>query len=183
MVFLASIAGLGMFKAAAIAAAVLLITRCITPPQAMRSVDMQVLLVIIAAFGIGKAMEITGAAEFIARTMVGLAAGNPWLVLSMLYITTSIMTEMVTNNAAALILFPISMAMAGQMGVDVTPFVFAIMLGASASFATPIGYQCNMMVYGPGGYRFADFLKIGVPMNLTMWMLASILIPMIWPFH
>jgi di/tricarboxylate transporter len=73
--------------------------------------------------------------------------------------------------------------MAGQMGVDVTPFVFAIMLGASASFATPIGYQCNMMVYGPGGYRFADFLKIGVPMNLTMWIVASILIPMIWPFH
>lgn len=183
MVLLASVAGLGMFKSAAIAAAVLMITRCITPAQAMRSVDMQVLLVIIAAFGIGKAMEITGAAEFIARTMVGLAGGNPWLVLSMLYLTTSILTEMVTNNAAALILFPISMAMAGQMGVDFTPFVFAIMMGASASFATPIGYQCNMMVFGPGGYRFSDFLKIGVPMNLTMWVVASILIPLIWPFH
>jgi len=183
MVLLASVAGLGMFKSAAIAAAVLLITRCITPAQAMRSVDMQVLLVIIAAFGIGKAMEITGAAEFIARTMVGMAVGNPWLVLSLLYITTSILTEMVTNNAAALILFPISMAMAGQMGVDVTPFVFAIMMGASASFATPIGYQCNMMVFGPGGYRFSDFLKIGVPMNLAMWIVASILIPLIWSFH
>ncbi len=183
MVLLASVAGLGMFKAAAIAAAVLLITRCITPAQAMRSVDMQVLLVIIAAFGIGKAMEITGAAEFIARTMVGMAAGNPWLVLSLLYITTSILTEMVTNNAAALILFPISMAMASQLGVNVTPFVFAIMMGASASFATPIGYQCNMMVFGPGGYRFSDFLKIGVPMNLSMWIVASILIPLIWSFH
>ncbi|MEA3231533.1 MAG: SLC13 family permease [Thermodesulfobacteriota bacterium] len=183
MIFLASVAGLGMFKAAAIAAAVLLITRCITPAQAMRSVDMQVLLVIIAAFGIGKAMEITGAAEFIARQAVGLAAGNPWLVLSLLYITTSILTEMVTNNAAALILFPISMAMASQMGVDVTPFVFAIMMGASASFATPIGYQCNMMVFGPGGYRFSDFLKIGVPMNLCMWIVASILIPLIWSFY
>ena len=183
MVLLASVAGLGMFKAAAIAAAVLLITRCITPAQAMRSVDMQVLLVIIAAFGIGKAMEITGAAEFIARTMVGMAGGNPWLVLSLLYITTSILTEMVTNNAAALILFPISMAMASQLGVNVTPFVFAIMMGASASFATPIGYQCNMMVFGPGGYRFSDFLKIGVPMNLSMWIVASILIPLIWSFH
>lgn len=183
MVLLASVAGLGMFKSAAIAAAVLMITRCITPSQAMRSVDMQVLLVIIAAFGIGKAMEITGAAEFIAKTMVGLAAGNPWMVLSLLYLTTSILTEMVTNNAAALILFPISMAMADQMGVNFAPFVFAIMMGASASFATPIGYQCNMMVFGPGGYRFSDFLKIGVPMNLTMWIVASILIPLIWPFH
>jgi di/tricarboxylate transporter len=94
----------------------------------------------------------------------------------MLYLTTSILTEMVTNNAAALILFPIAMAMATQMGVNFTPFVFAIMMGASASFATPIGYQCNMMVYGPGGYRFIDFLKIGVPMNLIMWIVASVLI-------
>jgi di/tricarboxylate transporter len=182
MVFLASCTGMDMFKAAAIAAAVLLITRCITPSQAMRSVDMQVLLVIIAAFGIGNAMEKTGAAEFIAGQMIGLVQGNPWLVLSMLYITTSLLTETVTNNAAALILFPIAMAMAGQMEVNLTPFVFAVMMGASASFATPIGYQCNMMVYGPGGYRFIDFLKIGVPMNLIMWIVASTLIPTIWPF-
>ncbi len=181
MVALASIGGLGMFKAAVIAAAVFLVTRTLTPAQALRSIDVQVLLVIVAAFGIGNAMQKTGAAEFIATKMVGLAEGNPWLVLSMLYITTSILTEMVTNNAAALILFPISMAMAGQMEVNVTPFVFAIMMGASASFATPIGYQCNMMVYGPGGYRFSDFLKIGVPMNLLMWLLASVLIPTIWP--
>ena len=144
---------------------------------------MQVLLVIVAAFGIGNAMQKTGAAEFIATKMVGLAGGNPWLVLSMLYLTTSILTEMVTNNAAALILFPIAMAMADQMGVSVTPFVFAIMMGASASFATPIGYQCNMMVYGPGGYRFSGFLKIGVPMNLLMWLVASVLIPTIWPLN
>ena len=183
MVALASIGGLGMFKSAIIAATVFLVTRSITPAQALRSIDVQVLLVIMAAFGIGNAMQKTGAAEFIATKMVGLAGGNPWLVLSMLYITTSILTEMVTNNAAALILFPIAMAMADQMGVSVTPFVFAIMMGASASFATPIGYQCNMMVYGPGGYRFSDFLKIGVPMNLLMWLLASVLIPTIWPLN
>ena len=182
MVCMASFGGLGMFKASILAAAVLLITRCITPSQALQSVDSQVLLVIIAAFGIGKAMEITGAAQFIASGMVGLARGNPWLVLSALYLTTSILTEMVTNNAAALILFPIAMATANQMGVSVTPYVFAIMMGASASFATPIGYQCNMMVFGPGGYRFSDFLKIGVPMNLIMWIAASIMIPLIWPF-
>jgi len=100
----------------------------------------------------------------------------------MLYLTTSILTEMVTNNAAALILWPIAMSMAGQMDVSFVPFAFAIMMGASASFATPIGYQCNMMVYGPGGYRFSDFLKIGVPMNIIMWLVASTLIPRIWPF-
>jgi di/tricarboxylate transporter len=182
MVASASFLGLGMFKASIFAATVLLVTRCLTPSQALRSIDTQVLLVIIAAFGIGKAMQITGAAEFIASKMVGMAGGSPWLVLSALYITTSILTEMVTNNAAALILFPIAMATAGQMGVSVTPYVFAIMMGASASFATPIGYQCNMMVYGPGGYRFSDYLKIGVPMNLIMWIAASILIPLIWSF-
>ena len=183
MVVAASLLGFGMFRAAAVAAAVLMITRCITVSQAYRSVDMQVLLVIIAAFGVGRAMEKTGAAAFIAQQMVGLGGGNSHFVLSMLYLTTSILTEMVTNNAAALILWPIAMSMAGQMDVSFVPFAFAIMMGASASFATPIGYQCNMMVYGPGGYRFSDFLKIGVPMNIIMWLVASTLIPMIWPFR
>ncbi len=182
MIFCATFFHIGMFKASAVAAAILLMTRCITFTQAYRSVDMQVLLVIIAAFGIGKAMEKTGAAEFIATQMVGLGGGSPWMVLSMLYITTSILTEMVTNNAAALILWPISLSMANQMGVSWMPFAFAIMMGASASFATPIGYQCNMMVFGPGGYRFSDFLKIGVPMNLIAWGIMSFLIPIMWPF-
>ncbi len=182
MVTLASVTGLGMFKAAAIAATVLLVTRCITPAQALRSIDVQVLLVIVSAFGIGNAMQITGAAEYIATGLIGFGQGNPWLVLSIMYLTTSILTEMVTNNAAALLLFPIAMATSSQLGVNLTPFVFAIMLGASASFATPIGYQCNMMVYGPGGYRFSDFLKIGVPLNLFMWIIASLIIPQIWPF-
>ena len=182
MIFSATFFDIGMFKASVIAAAILLITRCITFTQAYRSVDMQVLLVIIAAFGIGKAMEKTGAAQFIATQMVGLGGGSPWMVLSMLYITTSILTEMVTNNAAALILWPISLAMANQMGVSWMPFAFAIMMGASASFATPIGYQCNMMVFGPGGYRFSDFLKIGIPMNIIAWVIMSFLIPMVWPF-
>ena len=182
MIIAATFFGTGMFRAAAVAAAILIATRCITFTQAYRSVDMQVLLVIIAAFGIGRAMEKTGAASFIAHQMVGLGGGSPWIALSMLYLTTSILTEMVTNNAAALILWPISLAMATQMGVDWTPYAFAIMMGASASFATPIGYQCNMMVYGPGGYRFSDFLKIGIPMNIAGWIICSLLIPMIWPF-
>jgi di/tricarboxylate transporter len=182
MIFCATFFDVGMFKAAVVATAILMATRCITFSQAYKNLDMQVLLVIIAAFGIGKAMEKTGAAAFIATQMVSLGGGSPWMALSMLYITTSILTEMVTNNAAALILWPIAYAMATQMGVSWTPFAFAIMMGASASFATPIGYQCNMMVFGPGGYRFSDFLKIGIPMNLIAWVIMSILIPLIWPF-
>jgi len=182
MVGLAAFEVLSMFMAASMAAAALLITRCITPSQAMRSIDTQVLLVIIAAFGIGSAMEKTGAAKMIAMELVGLVEGNPWLILAVIYGVTSLLTEMVTNNAAALILFPIALSTANQMGVSPMPFAIAIMMGASASFATPIGYQCNMMVYGPGGYKFTDFLKIGIPMNIIMWITASILIPFIWPF-
>jgi di/tricarboxylate transporter len=182
MVGLASFGVMGMFKASVIAATVLILTRCITPVQAMRSIDTQVLLVIVAAFGIGNAMQITGAATMIATELIGLAEANPWLILVLLYATTSLLTEMVTNNAAALLLFPIAMSTADQLGVSITPFAITIMMGASASFATPIGYQTNMMVYGPGGYRFSDFLKIGVPMNVIMWMTASMLIPLIWPF-
>ena len=182
MVGLAASGVMSMFNASALAAAGMLITRCMTPAQAMRSIDWQVLLVIIAAFGIGKAMQITGAAGMIATNLVGLVAGNPWLVLAVIYGSTSLFTEVITNNAGALLMFPIAMSIANQMGVSSMPFIIAIMMGASASFATPIGYQTNMMVFGPGGYRFSDYLKIGVPMNILMLVVASILIPFIWPF-
>ena len=182
MVGLAASGIMGMLNAAALAAAALLLTGCLTTSQAVRSIDWQVLFVIVSAFGIGKAMQVTGAAEVIATQLVGLVEGNPWLVLAVLYGVTSLMTELVTNNAAALILFPIAMSTAGQMDVSIQPFAIAIMLGASASFATPIGYQTNMMVYGPGGYHFTDFLKIGVPMNILMLLTASLLIPVMFPF-
>lgn len=182
MVVLASSGMMGMLNAAALAAGALLVTRCTTPAQVMRSIDWQVLLVIIAAFGIGEAMKITGAAEMIASTLVGLVKGSPWLVLAVIYGCTSLFTEVITNNAGALLMFPIAMATAEKMGVNPMPFTVAIMMGASASFATPIGYQTNMMVYGPGGYRFSDYLKIGIPMNLLMLVVASLLIPFFWPF-
>lgn len=182
MVVLASTGVMSMLNASALAAALLLMTGCLTSVQAMRSVDWQVLLVIIPAFGIGKAMQTTGAAEAIASTLVGLVGDNPWLVLLVIYACTSLFTELITNNAGALLMFPIAMATADQMDVSLMPFVIAIMMGASASFATPIGYQTNMMVYGPGGYRFTDFLRVGVPMNIVMCLVATLLIPLIWPF-
>jgi di/tricarboxylate transporter len=182
MVGLATTGVMSMLNAAALAAGLLLVTRCMVCSQAMRSIDWQVLLVIISAFGIGKAMQKTGAAEMIATSLVGMVQGNPWLVLAVIYACTSLFTELITNNAGALLMFPIAMSTSVQMDVNLLPFVIAIMMGASASFATPIGYQTNMMVFGPGGYRFSDFLKIGIPMNLLMWLTASLLIPIIWPF-
>jgi di/tricarboxylate transporter len=182
MILLATTRVMGMLNAAAIAAALLLITGCLTGRQAMRSIDWQVLFVIIAAFGIGFAMQKTGAAKAIATSLVGLVQGNPWLVLVVIYACTSLFTEMITNNAGALLMFPIAMSTAEQLDVSLMPFMIAIMLGASDSFATPIGYQTNMMVYGPGGYRFSDYLKIGVPMNLWMIVVGALLIPLIWPF-
>ena len=107
-------------------------------------------------------------AAFLAENIVGLSGGRPWLLLLLTYATVSMMTETITNNAAAVIMVPIVLAMTGQAGLDPEPFMLAVMMAASASFATPLGYQTNLMVYGPGGYRFSDFVRIGVPMNIVI---------------
>jgi di/tricarboxylate transporter len=182
MVVVASAGWMSILNAAALAAAVLLVTRCLTGTEARRSIDWQVLLVIIAAFGIGRALQITGASEFIAGGLIGLAGDHPWLVLAMVYGVTSLFTSVITNNAAAILVFPIAMATADRLGVSYMPFIMTIMMAASASFATPIGYQTNLMVYGPGGYRFSDFLRIGLPLNVLMWGITVALAPLIWKF-
>ncbi|MEC8042689.1 MAG: SLC13 family permease, partial [Pseudomonadota bacterium] len=105
----------------------------------------------------------------------------PFLIVWAIYLLTSVLTEMVSNNAVAVVVTPIAIGLAGAMGIDPRPLVIAVMVAASCSFATPIGYQTNMLVYGPGGYKFTDFLRVGVPLNLTMGLLASALIPVIWP--
>lgn len=99
-----------------------------------------------------------------------------------MYLITCLMTELITNNAAAILLTPVAIGMAHELGVDPRPFVFAVCFAASASFMTPTGYQTNMMVYGPGSYRFTDFTRFGAPLNLLFWLLASLLIPRFWPF-
>jgi di/tricarboxylate transporter len=103
------------------------------------------------------------------------------MVLSTLYLITSIMTEVLSNNAVAILMTPIAIGLAQQLGVDPRPFVVAVMFAASASFATPIGYQTNTFVYGAGGYRFTDFVRIGVPLNIIMWITATLVIPLFWP--
>lgn len=171
-----------MAVAALVAAGLMVGTRCCSLTQARRSVDWTVLIVIGSALGLGFALEETGAAHQIATAMVSLAGGQPWLALAMVYLTTMLLTELITNNAAAALMYPFALATAEQLGVNFMPFVICLMMAASASFSTPIGYQTNLMVYGPGGYRFMDFLRVGIIMNFTMAVISIVLIPFVFPF-
>jgi di/tricarboxylate transporter len=181
MVSAAALNLLSMLSAALLGAGAMLIFCCSTPAQAMRSIEWDVLIVIAAALGFGAALEETRAAEAIAGGVISLVHDQPWLALAMVYLVTTFFTEIITNNAAAALVFPIAMSTAERLHVNPMPFIICIMIGASASFATPIGYQTNMMVYGPGGYRFGDYLKFGIPLNVTFGVVAVILAPLIWP--
>ena len=160
----------------------MILTRCVNAGSARRSVDWQVLIVIAASIGIGAALAKTGAASAIAEQLVGFASGNPLLALALIYLMTVLCTELITNNAAAVLMFPIALVTAQQMDVSIMPFVIAIMFAASCSFSTPIGYQTNLMVYGPGGYRFTDYLRFGLPITVILGIMALVIIPMVWGF-
>lgn len=182
MVVLAAVGWLSMLQAAVLAAVGMLVFGCCSPEQALRSIDWSVLMVIAAALALGQALDSSGAAEVIATNVIALAGSNPWWVLVAIYAVTTVLTEVITNNAAAALIFPIAFSLANQLGVSYLPFVIAIMIAASASFATPIGYQTNLMVCGPGGYKFSDFLRIGVPLNLLYGVVTVAIAPFIFPF-
>ncbi|HVX14338.1 MAG TPA: SLC13 family permease [Pirellulales bacterium] len=183
MVLIASLTSAGMFKAALVAAGLMIATRCCSISLARRSIDWEVLLAIAASFAIGAALEKTKAAQLIADNMIGLAQGNAWASLAVVYLVTLIATELITNNAAAALVFPMAIATARGLEVSAMPFVIVVMMAASAGFATPIGYQTNLMVYGPGGYRFSDYVKVGVPLDLLIGVVTVSLAPFIWPFR
>lgn len=174
---------LSMLEAGMLAAGMMIITRCTSGTIARRAVDWQVLVVIASAFGIGTALQKTGAAGVAAQSLIGLAEGAPWLALAFVYLATALLTALVTNNAAAVIMFPIALATAEHLGVNFLPFAIVIMVAASASFATPIGYQTNLMVYGVGGYRFTDYLKIGIPLTLLVGISTVLVAPLAWPLE
>jgi di/tricarboxylate transporter len=182
MVLLAAFGWLSMLKAATLASIAMLATGCCSPVRALRSIEWSVLLVIAAALGIGQALESTGAAGAIASSLITIAGDNPWIALAVVHGITTLLTEVITNNAAAALMFPIALALSQNLGVNFIPFVMAIMVAASASFATPIGYQTNLMVYGPGGYKFTDFMRVGIPLNLLFWVITVSLTPLIYPF-
>ncbi len=168
----------------AIATAVLMIlTRCLRVSDARASIDYQILFIIVGALGLGKALESSGVAHTLAEGVVTLVgADHPWLLLVMLYLITMLLTELITNNAVAAMLFPLAVALAWQGDYNPRPFVMAVTLAASLSFITPIGYQTNLMVMGPGGYRPTDYFRAGLPVTIVVTLTAIFFIPKMWPF-
>lgn len=182
MVAAATVGLLSMFQAALLAAGAMIVTGCLHANNARRSINWQVLMVIGASLGLGAAMMETGTGERIASGILSLAGRNPLSVLIAIYLVTWILTELVTNNAAAALVFPIAFSLAAELGVSHLPFIMAILFAASASFSTPIGYQTNLMVLGPGGYRFSDYLRFGLPLNLIAAATSLYLISVFFAF-
>ncbi len=183
MVLLVSTGVLSMLKAALLAAGLMVITRCLTGNSARRAVDWQVLVVIAASFGLGQALYQTGGADYLAKQIIELAGnGHPIVALAAVYFATALLTAMITNNAAAVLMFPVVLSMAASLEVSYMPFIIVLMVAASASFATPIGYQTNLMVFGPGGYHFSDYIRMGLPLTILVGLVCLLIVPIIWPF-
>ncbi|MEM8840601.1 MAG: SLC13 family permease [Pseudomonadota bacterium] len=178
-------ASLGLMPIAGLAVigvAVVLLTRCIDAEEAFDAIEGRLLALIIAMLAIGAALDDTGAVDLIVDFVFPwLSSLPPQLVLWLVFLMASLLTELVSNNAVAVVVTPIAITLAEALGVDPRPFVVAVMVAASASFATPIGYQTNTLVYAPGGYRFTDYMRLGIPMNLGISVISALLIPVFWP--
>ena len=181
------VAGTGLLDilpAAFLAAFAVVALGILTPSEARDAVDLEVIVVIAASFGIGAAIEVSGLAADLADTLIEPfgGMGDVGLLLGVL-LATMVLTELITNNAAAVLIFPVALATATQAGLDPRPFAIAIAIGASSSFLTPIGYQTNTMVYGIGGYRFGDYARLGLPLSLVMIAICMLVIPVVWPLR
>jgi di/tricarboxylate transporter len=167
---------------AIIGAVTVLATRCLDVEDAYKAVDWKILSLIFGMLAISIAMDKVGLVKLLVQNVMDLLPwAGPLLLLSFIYLFTSILTELLSNNAVAVLVTPIAIGMAQHLGVDPRAFVVAVMFAASASFATPIGYQTNTFVYNAGGYRFTDFMKVGIPLNITLWIVATVVIPLFWP--
>lgn len=174
---------LDMFYFASIVAVLMAWINVLPNRKYTKAISWDVLITIACAFGLSKALQNSGAADSIAMTAINFSKSfGPLGVLITIYLITTIFTEIITNNAAAALVFPIAYSAANQMGVDPKPFFIAICIAASASFATPIGYQTNLLVQGLGNYKFSDYTKTGLPLNIMAFIISIIIIPMIWPF-
>ncbi len=181
MVVVAGFEWLSMVHVGLLAAGAMLVTGCCNANTARRSIDWEVLITIAAALGIGETMRSTGLAHEIAVGATSAIGNHPMAALAAVYGVTMLLTELLSNNATAALMYPIAMATAKQLGLDYHPFLIAIMFAASCGFATPFGYQTNLMVYGPGGYRFSDFLRVGVALDLLVMAVALATIPQFFP--
>jgi di/tricarboxylate transporter len=168
---------------AMIGVVIILVTRCIDADEAFGFIDGRLLAMIFGMLAVGIGLDHSGAVQLLVAAVTPYMLGlPPFLLIFAVYSLASVLTELVSNNAVAVILTPIAIGLGTSLGVDPRPLVVAVMMGASASFATPIGYQTNTLVYGPGGYRFTDFLRIGLPLNILMMVVMSTAIPFFFPF-
>jgi len=182
MVLSAGLEWLSMLNAGLLAAGLMMATGCCSIAAARRSIEWPVLVVIAASLGVARAMEVSGAAQSIVDSVMPRLNSQPWLALAVLYVLTMLFTEVMSNAASVALVFPIALATAQTLAVSPQPFVMAIMIAASCGFATPLGYATNLMVFGPGGYRFTDFLRFGGGLNLVVAGVTIVLTPLIWPF-
>lgn len=182
LVILITIAGVDILPAAAIAAAAMVATGCVRPREARACIDWGVLVTIGAGIGIGEAMADSGAGRHVAEKFISLGGGDQLITLAIIYGVTMLFTNLITAKAAATLIFPVALATADQLHVSPMPYVVCVMIAAAASFATPVGYQTNLMVQGPGGYRYSDYIRYGVPLSLLLWLVAVIVIPVAWQF-
>jgi di/tricarboxylate transporter len=174
--------------AAVVGALSLLWMGVLTPREAYSSIDWQVLLMLYGLLGLGMAMQGTGTAEWLAKGLVDITRGHvspellPYVMLWLVFLFTSLLTEVLSNNATAVMIVPIVVRLASELGVNSMPYIIAITIAASCAFTLPMGYQTHMMVYGPGGYKFADYARIGIPLNFIAWVVTCSLVPLIWQF-
>ena len=180
MIAIVTIGRMSMLKAAMLAGGLMIATRCCRGSEAKRAIDLSVLLTMAAGLGIGQALRESGAAEFLAGGLIDGAGGNVIVVAIVIYVVTMVFTNLITAPAAAVLFFPIAIAAAKELNANVTSFALLVMFAAAASFATPIGYQTNLMVYGPGGYRFGDYLRVGGPLSILVGVVTILVVYSHW---
>ena len=186
-ILLAALGILPILKGAMLSVIILMVLGVITPNEAYQSIHWQVIVLIAALIPLGIVIQNTGTASLIGDSILDLVqkfsyASQPYILLGLIYFITMILTEVSSNTATAIIMTPIVLSITSTVGLDPRPFIFSVCFASSASFSTPVGYQTNLMVYGSGGYKFSDFIKVGIPLSITFWITAIIFIPIIWPF-
>ena len=186
-VTLAALGVVPILKGALVGLILLMVLRVISTNETYQAINWQVIILIAALIPVGIVIQKSGTADWLATAMYQAVelfdpALRPIVMVSLIYLVTMILTEMVSNAATAIIMTPIAISIAMQIGLDPKPFIFSVCFAASASFITPIGYQTNLMVYGPGGYKFSDYIKVGLPLAISLWIMATFLIPVLWPF-
>jgi len=183
VVISAALGLLPIVASAVIGSVLLILFKCLTPEEAYAAIDWRIIFLLAGVLTLGVALEKTGAATLLSSFIVGAFGGwGPVVMLSVLYLLTSLLTEAMSNNATAALLAPVAIATAETLNVSPRPFLVAVAFAASASFMTPVGYQTNTLIYGTGQYKFSDFLRVGAGLNLIFWVLATLLIPRFWSF-